>query len=116
MNLRIQAFGHAIAGFRTLLATQTHAKFHLTASIIVVGCGIYFGVTREDWIILTICISMVWTAEAINTAIEQLSDEVTTEWRERIKMAKDVAAFSVLAASIGAAISGILVFHPYVIR
>jgi diacylglycerol kinase len=116
MKSQIQAFGHAFNGFRVLLTTQIHAKFHLAATAVVVGAAIYVRVARQDWIILTLCITSVWAAEALNTAIEALSDEVSLEWRERIKHAKDVAAFCVLVTSIGAGIAGVLVFYPYIIK
>ena len=51
-------------------------------------------------------------AEALNTAVEFLADEVTLERRERIGQAKDVAAFGVLVAAVGAAAVGVLVFAP----
>lgn len=114
MRARIRAFGHAIDGFRTLLVTQVHARIHLAATILVIGAAIYHRVSRQDWIVLCLCITSVWAAEALNTAIECLSDEVTSEWRERIKHAKDVAAFCVLATSMGAGAAGLLLFYPYI--
>ncbi len=113
MKTRIRAFGHAIEGFRTLLATQVHAKIHLAATALVIGTAIYLDVSRQDWVVLCLCITSVWAAEALNTAIESLSDEVSLEWRERIKRAKDVAAFCVLVTSVGASVAGALVFYPY---
>jgi diacylglycerol kinase len=98
------------------LATQVHARFHLTATVLVIGAAVYYEVSRHDWIILTLCITSVWAAEALNTAVEALSDEVSVEWRERIKHAKDVAAFCVLVTSTGAGVAGILIFYPYVIK
>jgi diacylglycerol kinase (ATP) len=99
-----------------LLATQIHARFHLAATVAVVGSASYAGVTRQDWVVLTLCITSVWAAEALNTAIEVLADEVSLEWRERIKHAKDVAAFCVLATSTGAGVAGFLVFYPYIMK
>jgi diacylglycerol kinase len=53
---------------------------------------------------------MVWMAEALNTAIEFLADEVSLERRERIGKAKDVAAGGVLITAIVAIVIATLVF------
>lgn len=59
-------------------------------------------------------IGLVLTAEGLNTAIEKACDEISLEYRERIKTAKDVAAGAVLLSSITAAIIGVQTFLPYV--
>lgn len=97
-----------------LVTTQPHAKFHAVASLVVVLAGFWCKLTTLEWALIVCSISIVWLSEAMNTALEFLADEVSLEWRERIKHAKDVAAFSVLAAAIGAATIGVLVFTPYV--
>jgi diacylglycerol kinase len=63
--------------------------------------------------VLVFAIGFVWVAEALNTAIEFLGDEVSQEQRERIGQAKDVGAAGVLLAAITAAIIGALVFVPH---
>ncbi len=113
MHRRVQAFLDAFQGGLTLCRTQIHAKVHATATIVVCSAGLYFGVSALDWAILGFAIAIVWIAEALNTAIEFLADEVTLERREGIKRAKDVAAFAVLVAAFAAAWAGILVFLPY---
>jgi len=116
MQSRIQAFKHAVRGGWTLVATQPHARFHALATVVVMAAGLAFRVSTLEWALLVFAASLVWLAEALNTAIEFLADEVTLERRERIKHAKDVAAFAVLAASLGAATIGLLVFTPYILR
>lgn len=113
MKARIAAFGHAWRGARTLVATQPHARFHTVATVLVVGLGAGLRVTALEWALLVIAMLVVWVAEAMNTAIEFLADEVSLEWRERIKQAKDVAAFGVLAAAVGTVAVGAVVFGPY---
>jgi diacylglycerol kinase len=115
IHARLAAFAHALRGARRLLATQPHARFHALASAAVIGLAAWLRVSRAEWALLAIAIAMVWAAEAFNTAIESLADEVSTEWRERIKHAKDLAACGVLAAALGAAAAGLLVFVPYLL-
>jgi diacylglycerol kinase len=54
----------------------------------------------------------VWSAEALNTAIERLSDAVSVEMNERLKFAKDTAAWGVLVAILASALIVLTVFVP----
>lgn len=87
---------------------------HLLATALVVGAGFYFEVQTIEWLFLIFAISIVWMAEAFNTAIEFLCNRVSTEQDPMIGHAKDLAAAAVLIASIGAAIIGIMIFLPYI--
>ena len=62
---------------------------------------------------IVLAIGSVFTAEALNTALEFLADEVSEEQRERIRKAKDVGAGAVLLAAIAAALVGGLVLIPH---
>ena len=52
-------------------------------------------------------------AEALNTAVELLADEISEDHRERLGRAKDVAAGGVLLAALGALAVGVIVFLPH---
>ena len=115
MKARVDAFKHAVSGARTLIVTQPHAKVHAAATVAAVALGFLCRITPLEWALIVFSIAIVWLSEAMNTALEFLADEVSLEWRERIKHAKDIAAFAVLAAALGAAPIGVLVFAPYLI-
>jgi diacylglycerol kinase len=114
-SARLKSFSHAFRGAGTLLRTQHNVWLHVLATLLVVAAGIFLKISRGDWALLVIAIALVWMAEAFNTAIEFLADEVTLEQRERIKYAKDAAAFGVLASAIAALVIGILVFLPRIL-
>jgi diacylglycerol kinase (ATP) len=116
MKKRLNSFGYAFRGICTLIKTQHNAWIHLFATVGVIFFGFYFAVSRAEWILLILAIIIVWLAEALNTAIEFLSDSITEDPHPLIGKAKDVAAGGVLLASIGAAIIGIIVFWPYLIQ
>ena len=61
-------------------------------------------------------IAIVWLAEALNTAIERLSDAVTLEPNDNIRFAKDVAAGAVLVAAVTSALIGLTIFVPHTLR
>jgi diacylglycerol kinase len=110
LTARVRSFGYAIKGIMTLVGTQPHARLHLLATIVVVAAGWTVRLRRWEWVAILLCIGMVWMAEALNTAIEFLADEVTLERRERIGKAKDVAAGGVLIAALVSITVALLVF------
>lgn len=110
LSARIRSFVYAIKGIMTLLGTQPHAHLHLLATVVVTGAGVYLHLRRWEWVAILLCIGMVWMAEALNTAIEFLADEVTLERRDRIGKAKDVAAGGVLIVAIISVAVAALVF------
>lgn len=112
MNLRnrIKSFQHAFRGVWRLFALTPNAWIHLAFTIGVIIGGFVFQVTRLEWLILILCIILVLSLEAINTALERLADQVTTEYSPLIKDAKDLAAAAVLISAIGTAIIGLIIF------
>jgi len=112
LGRRLRSFGHAFRGGRTLVATQPNARVHAVATLAVTVLGFVLRIDRMEWVAVAVAMASVWLAEAMNTAVELLADEVTLEQRERIGQAKDVAAFGVLAAAVAAAAVGLLVFAP----
>ena len=110
LSARIRSFGYAIKGIMTLIGTQPHARLHLLATVVVTGAGVYVHLRRWEWVAILLCIGLVWMAEALNTAVEFLADEVTLERRDRIGKAKDVAAGGVLIVAIISVAVAALVF------
>ncbi len=111
---RIESFKYALNGLKTLLITQHNAWIHLVATVAV---GIVAGILRvssEHWIFLIIVTTLVWVAEALNTAMEFLSDAAVPEIHPLIEKAKDVAAGAVFISAIAALLVGIIVFKNYV--
>jgi len=114
---RIYSFKNAFRGVFVFFTNYggTHAKIHLAATIIVVGMGIYFDINSTQWVALSLAIGLVFIAEMINSAIEQLVDLVHPGWNEKAGAIKDMAAGAVLIASFVALAIGILVFGTQLI-
>jgi len=113
---RLQSFAYALQGLAQLLRTQPNARVHLLATLLVCGAGVYFGLSRAEWLWITVAITLVWISEAFNTALEQLADVLHPEQHPGIGRAKDMAAAAVLIAAVGAAVIGMLVFVPHLAR
>lgn len=108
----LSSFGYAGSGFLTLVSTQLNARIHLMLTAVALGLGAVLRIEYLEWALVVFAISLVWVAEALNTAIEALADVVTREHHPGIKRAKDVAAAGVLISAVGALVIGLLVFVP----
>ncbi len=84
------------------------------ATVAVLAAGFYFYISSTEWITLILAITIVWVAEAFNTALEYLCDVVSPEFHPLVKKSKDIAAGAVLMAAMGAAAVGLFVFLPHV--
>lgn len=110
---RIISFRYAFQGLSDLFRSQPNARIHLLAAAVVVAFGYWFRISRMEWVALTICITLVLVLEAVNTALEYLTDLVSPEFHPLAGKAKDVAAAAVLLAAMGALIVGLLIYIPH---
>jgi diacylglycerol kinase len=108
----IKSFSHALRGIAFLFNSQLNARIELTITGIVIIAGILFRISTSEWLVILLCIALVLSLEAINTAIEILADKLHPDFDKEIGKVKDVAAGAVLIASIVAAIIGFVIFVP----
>ena len=112
---RINSVQFACQGLTDLVKSQPNARLHLMVSIAVLGTGYYCRISKFDWIAVVLCMVLVISLEAVNTALEYLTDLVSPEYHPLAGKVKDVAAAAVLIAAMGAVVVGLLVFVPYLL-
>jgi diacylglycerol kinase (ATP) len=113
---RIRSFRHAIVGILRMIHCQHNAWVHVAATAIALATGFLLQISAADWCWIILAISIVWTAEALNTAFEFLANAASPEFHPLVRDAKDVAAGAVLVAAISAAVIGAIVFWPHLQR
>jgi len=113
LQARVKSFGYAFNGLKILLLTQPHARLHAIATVVVLIAGKILQLGQWEWVAILLCIAMVWMAEALNTALEFLADEVSLEKRDRIGNAKDVAAGGVLITAMISITVAVIVFRNH---
>ena len=116
LKARLRSFSFAFAGIFAVLKTQHNFWIHLLAATIVILAGFVFGLTRMEWVIITLTIGFVLSAEIMNSAIEYLVDLLSPQHNPKAGLIKDVAAAAVLVSAIAAAIVGLLIFIPKIIQ
>jgi diacylglycerol kinase (ATP) len=107
---RLRSLRCAARGVAIVLRTQHNAWIHALATAIVCIAGLLIGLSRLEWCAIVLAVVAVWTAEALNTAIEVLVDLASPARHPLAGKAKDVAAGAVLVSAIGAAVIGIVIF------
>ncbi|MEI7644697.1 MAG: diacylglycerol kinase family protein [Chloroflexales bacterium] len=111
----IASFGYAFAGVWYMMCTQRNARIHVLIGACAVTLGATLGLERWEWISLVLIIALVLAAEGMNTAVEATIDLVTSTQHPLAKVAKDVAAGTVLICALAAVIVGCLVFLPHLL-
>ena len=107
---RLKSFEYALHGIRSFFLSTPNAWIHLAITVIVIVAAFYFELSMIEWIAVIYAIGLVFTAEALNTAVEDWVDSMQPNYDEKAGKVKDIAAGAVLIASIVAAIIGVLIF------
>lgn len=107
-----KSFGYAFAGLRHAVRTQRNLRIHLVIALLVVFLGLFLPLEFRDWAILAITIGAVITGELINTVVETVVDLASPEYHDLAKIAKDVAAGTVLVMAVTAVAVGLLILGP----
>jgi diacylglycerol kinase (ATP) len=103
---RIRSFRHAIAGVLRMIQCQHNAWIHAAATLVVLAAAFVLRISAADWCWIILAISIVWTAEALNTAFEFLADAASPDFHPLVRDAKDVAAGAVLLTATAAVVIG----------
>jgi diacylglycerol kinase (ATP) len=109
------SFRYAFAGIGYLLWTQRNAKIHTALGAAAVALGFLLRIERGEWLALVLTIVLVLAAEGVNTAVEAAVDLASPAYHPLAKVAKDVAAGTVLLTAIGSVIVGLILFLPHLL-
>ncbi len=109
------SFKNAFAGLVWSLKTQPNFRVHIACSLVAIIIGLYLNITSTEMAIILFAILLGLSAEMINTALESMTDLLTTEWKEQAKIAKDVSAGMMLLVAMGAVLIAVFIFGPYLV-
>jgi diacylglycerol kinase (ATP) len=112
IRTRFSSFRHAFVGLIYVIRTQKNAWIHIIATFCVILMAFWLHLSTQDWAILILTISAVWTAEFINTALEAVVDLASPQKHPLAKVGKDVGAAAVLISALSSIIIGILILGP----
>ena len=113
---RLQSFKYALHGIRIMMKSQHNAWIHAAATVVVLVLGLVLRLSAGEWCWIVLAAVSVWTAEALNTAFEFLTDIISPGFHPVAGKAKDVAAGAVLLAACGSVAIGLLVLGPHLLQ
>lgn len=111
----LRGFGYAFAGLRLMFGTEFNAVIHGIVAVGVIVAGFRFDISASEWIAITLCIGIVFAAEAFNSAIERMCNRLTTQREDAIKEIKDISAGAVLVTALASVVVGLVIFAPKVL-
>ena len=100
MKAFLKGFAYAFQGIIYCIKNERNMRIHTVAALYVLIFARFFAFSREDYALILLTIGGVMSAEAMNTAVENLADKVSKGPHPLIKAAKDVAAGAVLIMAV----------------
>jgi len=107
-----RSFGHAFRGLRHAFSYHQNLRIHAFFAALAVILGIALKLSPLEWTAILVAVFLVFAAEIINTAFEEVMNLVKNEYDGRIEIAKDVSAGMVLLAALLALVIGAIIFLP----
>ena len=109
----VDATRYSLAGFRRLWQ-ESAARLELGAAVLVALAFALRGAEVWHWLVALALLALVLAVEALNTAIEELTDRLSPGWSQMAKDAKDLGSLAVglmlLVAGgfVGAVLAGVV--------
>lgn len=113
---RWRSLMYAIAGCRYMFRYQKNTRIQLLATLFVLLLAIWLEVSPSEWALLILATSLVWLAEFFNAAVEAAVNLAVSEFHPMARVAKDVAAASVLLAVLTSIGIGLIVLSPPLVK
>jgi diacylglycerol kinase len=108
-----RGFVYAGRGLGHALRTQRNVRVHLALACAAIALGIGLRISPVEFALVFIAIMLVFGTEMLNTVVETVVDLVTPEYHPLARIAKDVAAGTVLLNAILAVIIALFVYVPH---
>jgi diacylglycerol kinase len=112
MKRVLKSFVFAFQGLKDCVLHEKNFQIQFVISIFIVAAGIFFSISKAEWLVILICFAVVLSLEIINSAIEKLCDLVCPDFNLTIKKVKDMSASAVLFSAIISFIIGCIIFFP----
>lgn len=110
------SFQYAFRGILTGICRERNMRIHCLAVLCVTLAGTLLHITLVEWCFCLMSFALVISMELVNTAVESVVDLVTEEKRELAAIAKDTAAGAVLFSAVISAVTGCIIFVPYLLE
>jgi len=111
----LRSLRFAINGISHFFRRERNGQIQGVMALLAIAGGVFFGISRTEWMALLLCTGLVISLEMLNSVVERICNMYTTEFHPAIKIIKDVAAAAVLWSAILSLIIGLLIFLPHLL-
>ena len=109
---RFKAIFISIKGAFCLIKTEHSIQAQLFFSFLFILAGLYFDISKVEWMFQVLAISLVLSVESLNTAIEKILDFIHPDYNKRVGFIKDISAGAVFFAFIFALSTALMIYLP----
>ena len=109
---RLKSISYAFRGALKLIKTEHSVMVQFSIGILMIFAGLYFGISKTEWLFQTLAIGLVMSIEGLNTAVEKIADFIHPAYHKRIGFIKDIAAGAVFFAALTAIAIGLIIYIP----
>ena len=115
LGKKLRSLGYALSGIKIAWREEFNFRLQVVCAVIVLVLGWYVGISQIEFLMVIFLIGLILTAEAFNTALEELCDKFQPTHDPHIAKIKDLAAAAVLISSSTALLIGLFIFIPHLI-
>jgi diacylglycerol kinase len=108
-----KSFTYALKGIRVVVREEQNFRVQLLAAVVVVAAMFILRLRVTEKALLTLAIVLVLVLELVNSIFERMVDILKPRIHHYVEDIKDIMAGTVLVASFGAFLIGVLIFWPY---
>jgi len=113
----VESFLLAFKGLKFMLLNERNMRIHSIIAIGVIIASLLLNISHIEMLFVCFSIALVFVSEAANTAFELLLDFIHgDEYHPDIKLLKDIAAGGVFISAINAAVIGVIIFGPKLLK
>ncbi len=116
MNHWLKSLHNALKGLTFVYRHESNFRIHLAAGVFSMMAGLAFQLSRLEMTVVILLIMAVLGLELINSALEHFLDLIVPRFDVHVERVKNVLAAGVLLVSIGAAVIGVIIFLPHIIK
>src|SRR5512142_455945 len=107
---------YAMKGIVVVAREEQSFRLQLLAALVVVALMFGLGLRVPEKALLTLAIVLVLVLELVNSIFERMVDILKPRIHHYVEDIKDIMAGTVLVASVGALLIGVLIFWPYFVK
>lgn len=112
----LRSFRYASHGFGHIWKEHQNIRFHIVMGAVAIGLSYFLDISYLEYLFVLITIFFVIISEMMNTAIEEMTNLITTEHRKEAKIAKDVSAAAVFLSAAFSVIVAVIIFLPKILE